>query len=343
MLYFATLFDSNYLAKGLALCKSLQTHVPQFRLFVLCLDEAVFRYLTDLKNTRIHPLRLADIEKGNDKLLAAKANRSKVEYYFTLSPVLPLYILENFNNIPFITTLDADIYFFSDPSPVYKEFESKSILITPHRFSPNIRHHEKHGLYNVSFQIFRNDDEGTACLRQWRDNCIEWCFDRLEDDKFADQKYLDRWPLSFSALAVLQHEGAALAPWNIGQYRITKNNSAVHSNNSLLVFYHFHGLKPASRNWYMHGVDHYDAEMTPALMTHVYKPYINELVAISKLTGGEAPGHPLRLATARKYTAMQVLRSHSTLFRLTESIFVLVDLRPLFRFASRIRSLFGRN
>ena len=341
MLCFATLFDSNYLAKGLALYGSLKTHVKDFKLFVLCLDDAAYKHLKSLNATDIHLLTLSEVEDGDQSLLAAKNNRSKVEYYFTLSPVLPSYILDHFKETDFITTLDADIYFFSDPSPVFDEFEGKSVMISPHKFAPNRKHQERYGLYNVSFQSFRNDDIGRACLQLWRDQCIDWCYDKLESDRFADQKYLDQWPKKFEKVAVLTYDGAALAPWNIGSYNITKRGTIVHANESPLVFYHFHGLKPAGPDWFLHGVDLYDAPITASLRDEVYRPYINELVRISSIVGSEATGHPLRIPT-KKQGIWQILKSYSTLYRIANSLIITIDIRPLVRFGSKIKRLFWR-
>ena len=57
-------------------------------------DETTFRVLTEEQNKCLIPLKIEDIENEYPELLEAKSNRSKIEYYFTLSPVLPLYLIE---------------------------------------------------------------------------------------------------------------------------------------------------------------------------------------------------------------------------------------------------------
>jgi hypothetical protein len=282
MLCFATLFDKNYLSRGLALLSSMHQHIPIFRLYVLCLDIETENFLNKKNDSNIALIRLADLEEQYPELMEAVNNRSRVEFYFTLSPVLPLYILEIYPEINLITTLDADIYFFSDPSPVLEELAGKSILISPHRFPPHLKGSEAYGLYNVSFQAFRRDENGFACLRWWKEKCIEWCYDRLEENRFADQKYLDQFPHLFEGVTILKHTGAAVAPWNIGTYAITQKHKKVFIGSEELIFYHFHYLRFIQSNLIKHNLDQYGHKATPTLTRMVYKPYIAELTLFNK-------------------------------------------------------------
>ena len=124
-----------------------------------------------------------EVESFYPELIIAKRNRSLVEYYFTLSPVFPLYILETYK-ISQITTMDADMFFFSNPEPLFNEIEKYSISIMRHNFSEGLIYKEIYGKYNVSFQSFKNNEEGLQCLRKWKEQCIEWCYDTLEENKY---------------------------------------------------------------------------------------------------------------------------------------------------------------
>src|SRR6476646_7920114 len=90
---YCTYFDVNYLTRGLALHQSLQRHSPPFRLWVLCRDDEAYDALDRLREKEIRPIRLRDFEEGDGPLAVAKANRTTVEYYFTCTPSLPLYVL----------------------------------------------------------------------------------------------------------------------------------------------------------------------------------------------------------------------------------------------------------
>ena len=95
MYCFCTYFDQNYLSRGLALYQSLKSHCPSFRLWVLCMDRICYDFLFKLDLPDIHLIRIEDLEKGDDKLIKAKENRTTIEYYFTCTPSLLLYIQDN--------------------------------------------------------------------------------------------------------------------------------------------------------------------------------------------------------------------------------------------------------
>ena len=278
--YFCTYFDHRYLSRGLALYYSLRKYCSNFKLFVLCLSRECYEILKQKRLENIFLLKLEDIERGDDELLKAKSNRTLVEYYFTLTPSFILYVLSNFDEVDFVTYLDADLYFFSDPGPIFEEIGENSIAIVPHRFPARLKHLEKFGVYNVSWLSFRRDENGLSCLRWYRERCNEWCYDRVEDDKFADQKYLEKFELLFGKVHVIQHKGANVAPWNIENYKLTIMDSKIYVDNQPLVFYHFHGLRKFMSFLYDSGFAEYSSKFTRIIRDNIYLPYVRELKRI---------------------------------------------------------------
>ena len=276
-LYFCTYFDSNYLIKGLALYRSLLRHSPPFHLWVLCFDDLAYEALQKLALPEVSLISQREFEGGDQALVQARGNRSRVEYYFTCTPSLPLYILRNYPEVDVITYLDADLFFFSAPSPIYQELNNNSILIVGHRFPPYELEREKFGIYNVGWLSFRRDEEGLRCLHWWREQCLEWCYSSQEGRHFADQKYLDDWPMRFQRVTVLQHKGAGLAPWNVANYRIWVNDHQVMVDDFPLVFCHFHGFRVLNR-WVIYpNLWGYNVAITKVLKRHLFTPYIGEL------------------------------------------------------------------
>lgn len=283
MYYFCTYFDSHYLTRGLALYESLEKHCSSFELWILCMDTEAYTVLAKMSLPNARLVKLEDFESGDEALLGAKNNRSRIEYYFTCTPSLPLYVFDHCPEAQLITYVDADHYFFSDPLPVFEEMGDNSILLIEHRFPSHLKKWEDRGIFNVGVLSFRRDKEGTACLKWWRERCIEWCYDRAEDGRFADQKYLDMWPQLFSGLKVLQNKGAGLAPWNASNYEIVLSKKKVIVSGDQLICYHFHGFNQVGRRTYATGLGQFDLTSNPVIRRHIYRPYLRSILRASRL------------------------------------------------------------
>lgn len=85
MRHYCTYFDSHYLLRGLVLYRSLLEHGGDFQLYVLCLDDTCYDALGRLGLDRLQLIRLPDLEAYDGELAVARARRSQVEYYFTLT------------------------------------------------------------------------------------------------------------------------------------------------------------------------------------------------------------------------------------------------------------------
>ncbi|MCK4386481.1 MAG: glycosyl transferase [Candidatus Pacebacteria bacterium] len=237
--HFCTLFDKNYLIKGLALYNSLCEHIDSFCLWILCLDDETYSILNTMKLQNMKLIKLSDFE--TKELKEIRKTRSLAEYYFTLGPSFISSILTK-PEISLITYLDADLFFFSSPKPIFQKFENHSVLITPHRMSPKQKdYEEKVGKYNVGLLVFRDDKDGQDCLNWWKNECLKWCYHRAESGRYADQKYLDYFPTKFNNVYILNQKGSNLAPWNIEQYKskLHLKDKNVYIGNDKLIFFHF--------------------------------------------------------------------------------------------------------
>jgi hypothetical protein len=242
--HYCTYFDKNYLVKAIALMESLNTHEKRpFVLYAVCLDEISRIVVEKIRLPNVVPIPLHKIELRDPALAKARGDRSLMEYYWTLTPSVMYWLFNNNPDIPSLTYIDADMYFFSSPDPVFEEFEGYSVVIHEHRFPEEFKFLEIHGRYNVGLLCFRRDSAGLKVLSWWRDRCLEWCYARLEDGKFGDQLYLDSWPQEFAGVKVLEHIGAGVAPWNHSQYSFEKDQKCgVLVDGMPLIFYHFHSF-----------------------------------------------------------------------------------------------------
>ncbi len=305
MEHFCTYFDSRFLPRAMALYHSLQRHAKPMTLHALCLDDAAYDTIAGFNDPNLRALSLEQLEQAYPKLRDAKRGRSLVEYYFTCTPALPLYVLDHVDHVNRISYVDADLYFFDSPAAIFDAMGDGSTLIIAHRYPPHLWHLEQFGRFNVGLVSFRNDRPGRACLGWWHRKCIAWCYEQVEDDRFADQKYLDAWPRLFEGVIELEHRGANLAPWNLSNYDIHQRGRRVFVNDEPLIFYHFHRLRRVGPCLYDPGLANYGASANRVVRDRVYAPYVRHVRRLAQQLPAAREGN-LRLAGPR--TRRELLR-----------------------------------
>jgi hypothetical protein len=220
---------------------SLLEHAQPFHLWILCMDELVEQQLRQLALPHVSLIPLQEVE--TDALLGVKNGRTRGEYCWTLTPFTPQFVFDRDQAVKRVTYLDADLFFFDSPNILLKELEEsgKDVLITEHAYAPEYDQTVTSGRFCVQFMTFRRTVGGLKVMEWWQERCLEWCFNRVEEGKFGDQKYLDDWPERFaSEVHVLRQVEKTLAPWNV-KY-LTQNQP----NDFKPVMYHFHSLRLVS-------------------------------------------------------------------------------------------------
>jgi hypothetical protein len=268
---YVTLFDSLFLPQGLALHISMERHIKNYVLWILCVDDEVYDVLTKLNLPNVRLLKLSKLE--TPELLKVKLTRSKGEYCWTLTPFAPRFVFEADASVPRVTYLDADMWFRKNPASIFREFDvsDKHVLITDHNYSPEHDQSATSGQYCVQFMTF-NRNGGEVVRKWWEDRCIEWCFARFEDNKFGDQKYLDDWPVKFSReVYVLENQELLLAPWNATRFPYVKS-----------ICWHFHGLRIVDIGNNKYGVENGDYPLPESTRCNVYEIYLVDLRAVIK-------------------------------------------------------------
>jgi hypothetical protein len=293
--HYCTYFDERYLTRGLALYASMRRYCQPFRLYVLCMTVECYRELTALALPDVEALTLENLEHDMPDLVATKAKRSAIEYYFTCTSNLISWLFNKHPEIDVLTYLDADLFFFQNPDFLFASFEKSSVLIVPHRFSPQNRDLLKWGIYNVGWVTFRRDENGLACLDWWRRACLDWCHDFVDGDRFADQRYLDVFPQRFSGVQIDGHPGVNLAPWNLGNYQLTEGpDGKPLVDGEPVVFFHFHRFRQITRFLWRTSHRDYGAPLDARVRRLLYAPYLEEISAAARMIASVGTGVPLR-------------------------------------------------
>ncbi|MBQ8065413.1 MAG: glycosyl transferase [Prevotella sp.] len=327
MINFCTLFDSNYAAKGLAMYYSLAKHCPAFHLYVFAFDDKLVAVLEKLRLEHLTVVTLKEFE--NEQLLAVKPTRSAGEYCWTCASSTILYCLQHYD-IASCTYIDADLFFFADPAVLLEEMGDDDVLITSHRYTPRYDQSATSGKYCVQFMTFKNTPNGLRILNWWVNACLEWCYNRYEDGKFGDQKYLDDWTERFTGVHELKHLGGGVAPWNMEQYTFRQERGAFIgtelSSGTVfpLVFFHFHNLPCYKKGIFREFNMSRDYSLPSNVRTTIYKAYLpllkrcyREVRQLDNSIDGLAtrtvhnksyPGWIVKIAKRRLLGALQIKR-----------------------------------
>ncbi len=236
---YVTLFDRAYLRKGLCLLRSMEKHLSDYSVYVLPLDDKTWEHLVNLHLPNVHLVRKEFIESGN--LVEARKTRTHQEYCWLLASYFTHWCM-TIHELDNVIYVDADSWLLGDPQSVLDRMGNFSVAIPPHRFAEKDKARLlPNGIYNVNFVVFRGA-KGLACLREWKDYCLDNCYYRNENGHFADQACWD-WLLAKHNGLPIDNIGVNVAPWNSFQYKFGLRDGKWHVNHLPLVLMHFHELQ----------------------------------------------------------------------------------------------------
>jgi hypothetical protein len=273
---FCTHFNIKYLSRALALHESMETYIKDYHLFMFVFDDLSYNILKELRLPNVDLIYYQDFE--DEVLLKLKKERSLIEYLWTVTSFTLVYVFNNYD-IDECTYIDADIYFFNDPSPVFYEVDKYNAIITEHRYNEKYEQSSACGRFCVQFNTFVRKDSSLKVLHDWKNSVTEWCYNRHENGMFGDQMYLDDWPIKYSDIHVAQHLGIGVAPWNVLSYSKFNYNpsfSAIEkksNKNVQIIFYHFHSLTIYSNKYA--DLSHY--RINKSIYRNIYTPYLISL------------------------------------------------------------------
>ncbi len=128
MIYFCTYFDANYLPRALAMYNSLLHHCRDFHIYMLCFDDLSIRHLQSLNLKHATLISIEEFEAGDEKLITTKKDRTRLEYYYTCGPSLPIFVFNNYSEIDSYIEENKENYdifidFIKKNSFIHKEFQ----------------------------------------------------------------------------------------------------------------------------------------------------------------------------------------------------------------------------
>lgn len=293
--------DSNYLSRCATMLESAECdHFST----VLALDDGAFNLRNEFPDIAI--VRLEAYLEQNPNVARSIQGRSRAEKIFSVGPSVLLSLADDVSPGGWLAYADSDLFFLSSLQNYLNQFESANVVLAPHRhYAWNKRRLAKYGAFNVGLVAFRNNEEGLRTLRFWAESCLTWCFDRAEEGKYADQKYLEAFSSIAAGVYVDASVGVNLAPWNAPLGKIAKTESGrIVVDNQPLVYFHAQGLQRTRGRWVL-GHLKYFSLASSRLKRHVYRPYLTKLDGWSSRPGFENFGTS---RTPQKFSARVAAR-----------------------------------
>lgn len=286
---FCTVISRFRLYQAIAMFCSLQEVLKDHIMYVLCVDDDTHRLISRMGWRRIRLLHLCELR--NESLNRLKDRRIN-EYCWTLKPLLIEAVFSRDPQIDRVTYVDADLFFFSDPSVIFRNQPNCSVLLSrgdiviPSLAPENkVKLQSLLGKYNSGFISFKRDETGLECLNWWKNRCLESCVSKPEEGLFGDQKYLDEMPVKFPNVCEIRTPGVNIGHWNRALYQYSIVNGKIHAGENRLVCYHFSGFRVLRGNRII--MIHEQKIVDPPFFYSIYMHILQEIIRnISRIDPG---------------------------------------------------------
>lgn len=244
-LVFFTYFTSEFIEIGIVCVERIHRFHPNSKIIVYVFDQDSFDLLSSRWNPGAIEVRLVKNDSGLERVIESLAkDRNPLEVVTSLKPHLLRLILDHVSKETWVVYVDPDVMFYrkleipNSQEPSFLVFEQLGLD------SAAIRNF---GRFNAGLVAVKNNLHGRSILLKWEDKCFAWCRLSIEDDKYADQKYLDIFSHmdGFESLRNSTHNlsARAFARSTEGTISLRKKRNAILINGKPLQSFHFHSLR----------------------------------------------------------------------------------------------------
>jgi len=276
--FFFTYFNSKFLIQGTVAINSFLTQNLDAVGYIYSDEQLVVDALqVRFKNNNVVIINLLEIPTILKEIEVMRQDRNTVELLISLKPFLFLETLARIPEDATLTYIDADLFFYQSLKPMLTELENFDILLTQHIFPKSMIESVKYGQVNAGLISARRSVAAEIILTDWAAKCRLWCHLRLEDNKYADQLYLDAYLLNSNVKAI------ANPGINNGMYyfkerrKLTTRLKQPIVDGSELVCFHFHGIRVSER-FVLTGFNRYNFPPNAIRIWNlIYRKYISEI------------------------------------------------------------------
>lgn len=276
---YCTVYSKEYVYMGIVLYHSLLKYDQDFYLYIFFMDDEAHEIMKSMNLERAVLISLKDVEACDHELSITKNSRTDKEYSWTIKGSVLLYLFDHFEDMDHIIWLDGDLKFFSDPQPIFDEFEKCSILLTEEKYTGAYEYLSKiYGVYQLGFIGFKREENVIECLKWYRERLLEWCHEKPDEGKWSDQRYAIDWPVMYKNVGIVQNIGVNLTPFILyrfqqeNKYLVNEVNNEVYIDETKLIFFHYYGFKYFDGNEF--DLCHHWAKYSDSTLRILYLDYI---------------------------------------------------------------------
>lgn len=234
------------MAQATVLGHSVKRHEPEAVFLIVLADKKA--KAIDYSEIPFEVVSAASIEPQLDQLAR---KYGIVELNTCIKPRIFEYLFSE-RSADRVVYLDPDIRVYAPLAELDDVLDGTNIALTPHILTP-IPLDGKNptenlflacGLYNLGFIAAKRSPETQAVMAWWKDRTYAAGYVKPEAGMFVDQLYMNLVPLLFSEVSVMRHEGYNMAPWNLHERTLSRENDVYLVNATRkLVFFHFSSFR----------------------------------------------------------------------------------------------------
>lgn len=275
-----TICSNNYLAQANVLGKSIKKQNPEYKFQIFLCDKK-----SPNINYKIIDFEVVEISSIEFAINSLAERYNIIELNTAVKPTVFEYLF-NQKQIDKAIYLDPDICLYHSLQGIERELSYNSILLTPHiktpipldNKMPNENLFLNYGTYNLGFLGLKRDDNSLKFLRWWKAHTYENGYISPAKGVFVDQLPMNLTPIFFDGVKVLTHLGYNMAPWNLHERFLVKDNGIYMVNgHQKLIFYHFSSFVP-NKNSFPLGLDRFKLEDRTDLQ-ELYEKYYEAIIA----------------------------------------------------------------
>lgn len=244
-----TIIAKNYLAFARTLAQSFLNLHPDYRCYVLIVDD--FEGYVSPQDECFEIVRLTDLEIPN---LPGFCFKYDVTELCTATKAYLLDYLIHEKGVAKLLYLDPDILVTGSLDELYEKLDADDIILTPHLDAdypdddllPNDGYILRAGQFNLGFIGINSSGNAQSFLNWWKPKLYQKCVVDLLNGYFVDQKFIDFVPLFFEHVLIEKDVGYNVAYWNLHSRQVRSEKGRWKCNDGPLYFFHFSGYQPES-------------------------------------------------------------------------------------------------